>query len=80
LKVDLVGLRERDVNRLFDAPDPLTALEILERYDVALIYVGYLERADYSAAGIGKFDRMTEAGSLRLIFSNEGVNIYEVVQ
>jgi uncharacterized membrane protein len=80
LHVDLVGRRERDVNLLFDTPDSRTAQEILERYDVQLVYVGDLERILYSSAGIDKFDQMTETGILRLLYANEGVKIFEVAQ
>jgi uncharacterized membrane protein len=80
IKADVIGERERDVNNLFDTADPWLADEILQRYDVSLVYVGNLERAHYSAAGIEKFEKMEEMGLLRRIYTNEGVTIYKVVR
>jgi uncharacterized membrane protein len=80
LKVDLIGQRERDVNNLYETTDPWLASEILDRYDVSLVYVGDLERALYSHAGIEKFDQMENMGLLQRIYANEGVIIYRVVR
>lgn len=80
LTTDLIGQRERDVNKLYDTPDPWTAQEVLNRYDVSLVYVGDLERIHYAPAGIDKFDRMAEMGLLNPVFSNQGVTIYTVVR
>jgi uncharacterized membrane protein len=80
LKADVVDRRERDVNDLYGTPDPWHAKEILDRYDVQLVYLADLEKVSYDAAGIAKFDQMVEMGLLRQIYSNPGVTIYEVVR
>ena len=80
MTVDLISRREHDVNDLYDSADPWLAKEILDRYDVSLVYVGDLERIHYSAAGIDKFTQMAEMGLLRPIYANEGGTIYEVVR
>jgi uncharacterized membrane protein len=80
VKEDLIGKREQDVNDLYNTPDPEAAQEILDRYDVSLVYVGDLERAHYVPAGIEKFAQMAEMGLLRSIYANEGVTIYKVVR
>jgi uncharacterized membrane protein len=79
LSTDVVGQRERDVDQLYDTPDIWLAKEILERYDVRLLYVGAQERADYDPVGIGKFEQMVHNGLLRPVYSNTGVTIYEVI-
>jgi uncharacterized membrane protein len=80
LTVDVIGQRERDVNNLYETPDPWTAKTVLDRYDVSLVYVGQLERVHYPAAGIEKFTQMAGMGLLRVVYSNDGVTIYEVVR
>jgi uncharacterized membrane protein len=80
LTADVVNRRERDVDDLYSTPDPWHAKEILDRYDVQLVYLADLEKVSYDAAGIAKFNRMVEMGLLRQIYSNPGVTIYEVVR
>jgi YYY domain-containing protein len=79
LQVDVVGRREHDVNQLFDTTDLWLAKEILERYDVSLVYVGTQERGTYPAEGIAKFEQMSQIGLLRPIYANAEVTIYQVV-
>ncbi len=80
LDVDLIGTRMRDVNDLFNTPDPQHARVLLDRYDVALIYLGELERAYYDPVGLRKFEQMVERGWLTRVYQNEGVTIYEVLR
>ena len=80
LKTDLINQRERDVDQLYNTPDPWLAQEILDRYDVSLVYLGDLERITYEPIGIEKFTKMAELGLLRPVYTNEGVTIYEVVR
>ncbi len=67
--------RASDVQRAFDSPNPAEALAVLRKYDVRLVYVGGLERAYYSGAGLAKLATMPE---LRLAYDTDGVRIYEV--
>ena len=78
LSVDVIAQRERDVNQLYNTPDPWLAKEILDRYDVSLLIVGAQERADYDPIGIAKFEHMAQTGLLRSVYSNTGVTIYQV--
>lgn len=80
VQTDLIGQRERDVNNLYSTSDPWLAQEILDRYDVSLVYVGDLERAHYAPVGIAKFAQMADMGLLSAIYTNEGVTIYKVVR
>jgi uncharacterized membrane protein len=80
LKTDLVNQHERDVDQLYNTPDPWLAKEILDRYEVSLVYLGDLERITYEPVGIQKFKKMAELGLLHPVYTNEGVTIYEVVR
>jgi uncharacterized membrane protein len=44
------------------------------------IYLGQLERIVYPVEGLAKFERMAEDGLLEVVYSNEQVTIYQVVQ
>jgi uncharacterized membrane protein len=79
LKNDVIGDRERAVDDLYDTSDPWLAQEILDRYDVSLVYVGDLERIYYAPEGIDKFAKMAEMGLLSPVYTNEGVTIYKVI-
>ncbi|HEU5316859.1 MAG TPA: DUF2298 domain-containing protein [Chloroflexota bacterium] len=72
-----VDQRQRDVQTMFNDASPDRAGPLLKKYGVRYIYVGDLERAYYSAAGLAKFDRMTDL--LRPVYREAGVTIYEVV-
>jgi YYY domain-containing protein len=67
--------RAQDVETAYVTPDPQTALAIVRKYNVRWIYIGGLERAYYPATGLAKFRSMPE---LRLAYSRDGVEIYEV--
>lgn len=69
-----VGNREGDIRTLYETPDWNTALDIIQRYDIAYIYVGSLELSTY-AVFREKFDQFLEVG-----FEQGGVAIYLVPQ
>jgi len=46
---------------------------------VRYVIVGPLEQAYYDPLGLEKFERMAGEGSLRPVFRNQGVTIYEVL-
>jgi YYY domain-containing protein len=73
----LVDQRLRDVQTMFNDPSPSRVLPLLEKYRVRYIYVGDLERGYYSRSGLAKFDQMTD--SLRPVYQQDGVTIYEVL-
>jgi YYY domain-containing protein len=74
-----VDWRREDVRECYNTSDGARAQEILSRYGVRYVYVGAYERAYYDPAGLAKFDRMAEEGSLRVVYDEGGVRIYEVV-
>ncbi len=69
--------RSSDVNTLFNTTDRETTLRLLAKYDVDYIYVGPIERAFYSAAGLQKFADMTDT-YLEMVYDAPGAQIYHV--
>lgn len=70
--------RMNDVALLYNTTDQQAALSILDKYDVAYVYVGTQEALYYFPDGLAKFDDMAAAGWLRQVFRNDDVTIYEV--
>ncbi|GAC1315650.1 MAG: hypothetical protein NVSMB2_07660 [Chloroflexota bacterium] len=68
--------RTGDVDRMYTSTNTAQALGLLHKYAVKYVVVGGLERAYYSAAGLGKFQRMPE---LSLAYDADNVQIYEVL-
>jgi YYY domain-containing protein len=48
-----LGTRDADVNRLYSTTDPVEASALLDRYNIAYVYVGVFERNGYKQGGIG---------------------------
>ncbi len=74
-----LGQRSSDVALLYNSADFQTAEQILDRYDVSYIYVGELERAYYDQNGLNKFETMAQQGLLEIVYDENGVTIYRVV-
>lgn len=55
------GTRPEDVRRIYDTRDVARARSLLQRYGVTHVFVGELERRDYSAASLAKFERLGDA-------------------
>jgi YYY domain-containing protein len=71
-----------DATTIYTTPDPNQALALLHRYQVRYIYVGGLENQLYGSTnpqGLAKFARMVGT-SLRIVYQQSGVTIYEVVR
>jgi uncharacterized membrane protein len=51
----MVEERVRDVQLMYDTPDPTALTTLLRKYHVEYVYVGPLERAYYSEPGLRKF-------------------------
>ncbi len=73
-----VQRRLADITTLYQTPSPLLAEDLLRKYRVRYIVVGPLERAYYDPLGLSKFEEMVAAGTLRVVFRNTGVTIYEM--
>ncbi len=74
----MIDERLRDIKTMFDSTDTAQVSRLLQKYHVRLIYVGDLERAYYSAAGLAKFDSMAANGKLSVLYRSDGVTIYSV--
>jgi len=79
LPSQFVSSRIQDVERLYETTVIPEASALLEKYGVEYIYCGELERVYYSAEGLGKFDRMVEAGLLDEVYENGETSIYRVI-
>ena len=77
---NLVSDRVNEVNTLYNTVDVGVARAILQKYDVAYIYVGLLEQVYYAAEGIFKFELMALQGDLEPVYQEDGVTIYRVIQ
>jgi len=75
--------RAGDLNTLYDSSSIGAARQIIRRYGVRYIYVGFSERQCvqgvqcYSRAGLAKFDRMVGHG-LRVVYNRLNTTIYQV--
>ncbi len=78
LPSDLLSRRIDDVNTLYNTASVDEAQVILDKYGVAYVYVGDLERAYYFPEGIAKFDQMVTDGQLEIVYQNSTVTIYRV--
>jgi len=65
------GTRVPDVQLLYETPDWQAAIVILDRYQIAYVYVGPLEIATYARLDLRKFDQFMEK-----VYENAGVRIY----
>jgi YYY domain-containing protein len=65
--------REDDVARAYMSTSPAEAKEILDKYHVEYVYVGYLEKEAYGEAGLAKF-----ATFMELAYRNDSVTIYRM--
>ena len=74
---DEVGARNALLNELWNTPDMARTRQLLDELNVALIYVGQLERHQHPQA-VDKFQRMADQGLLTPIYRNERVVIYAV--
>ena len=64
--------RESAVDTLYSTKEWSVASDIMSRYTVNYVYIGYLERRDYPEYGLSKFEN-----NMKKIYSNEIVDIYE---
>jgi len=75
-----VWKRAEDVADIYNTTNPEAATILLDKYSVRYVIVGPLERVYYTVEGLAKFDRMEADGTLQVVYRNEGVTIYTVVE
>jgi uncharacterized membrane protein len=73
----MVRLRAEEVEAFYSSPEVDDALSFLEEYDVRYVIVGQLEQIYYPSEGLAKFEDGM-GGSLKLVHTNPGLQIYEV--
>ena len=71
-----VGERAAHVRLAYETTDADLALTLMKRYGVSYIVVGELERLNYRAQGLAKFEAMAETGTLTKVYENEGTAIF----
>lgn len=72
-----IEARKRAVETIYSTTDARQAETLLKRYRVGFVYVGWLERRTYSAAGLRKFK--TNPQSFELAYENPEVSIFRCV-
>jgi YYY domain-containing protein len=65
--------RKRAVETIYSTPDLARAEALLKRYRVAYVYVGWLERKTYPAAGLHKFKGSAD---FQLVYENPEAQVY----
>ncbi|MBN1262316.1 MAG: hypothetical protein JXB35_16675, partial [Anaerolineae bacterium] len=65
--------RESDLEILFTSTDPLMTDLLLEKYHIAYVYIGPLERQKYPQEALDKFTTRYP-----VVYQNSGVAIYRV--
>jgi uncharacterized membrane protein len=73
----MVRLRAEEIEAFYSSPEVDDALSFLKKYEVRYVMVGQLERIYYPAEGLAKFENGIQ-GSLKLVHTNPGLQIYEV--
>jgi YYY domain-containing protein len=68
--------RKADIYTVYTSADKATVAEILQRYHVALVFVGAVERRTYNGGNLAHFREWTDV--LTPIYQNAGVTIFAV--
>lgn len=71
-----INRRKADIETVYTSKDRDLVAAILERYHVALVFVGSLERRTYAGANLERFRQWDSL--LSPIYENEGVTIFAV--
>jgi len=72
-----VEARRAAVKAIYSDPDPDAVAPLLRKYHVGYVYVGWLERQAYGAAGLRKFE--STPSLFRVVYGNAEAEIYRVV-
>jgi hypothetical protein len=69
---DEPAARKPDIDMLYNSVDPAQTLTLLDKYDITYVYVGSLEREQYSPDGLAKFGRLMD-----VVYQHDEVTIYQ---
>ncbi len=75
-----IGPRSTDARAFWTTTNLAEARRLIRDLRIRYIYFGQLERILFDQAALSKFDVLTQAGELRIVYQNEDVTIYEVQQ
>ena len=75
----IIDRRVATVRDMYDTLDVNTALTEMSQFHVKYIYIGDMERVYYNANGLAKFDAMVGMGKLKVVYQNDHVKIYEIM-
>jgi YYY domain-containing protein len=71
-----INRRKADLKLLYTSDKESVVKEILQKYHVALVYVGRLERREYSGGNLDRFKSWSDL--LEPVYQNAGVTIFAV--
>jgi YYY domain-containing protein len=74
----IISARQRAIEEIYQAADPVAALELLQRYGIEYVYVGGFERNVYAAEGLAQLEQLAQRGFLETVFSQGRATIYRV--
>jgi YYY domain-containing protein len=74
----VLASRQGMIQDLYNSTDADAALRLLKLYGIEYVYVGQLERALYSPAGLAKFDTLAQAQRMRQVYAEGDTRIYQV--
>jgi YYY domain-containing protein len=74
-----VGKRHGQADRFFQSAHPEATMAIAGDLGIEYVYMGPLERTQYPAAE-AKFEQLAARGSLSVVYENEQVTIYRVLE
>tara|TARA_B100001123_G_scaffold451094_1_gene626859 strand:- start:34416 stop:36419 length:2004 start_codon:yes stop_codon:yes gene_type:complete len=80
VECDEVKNRINDVNLLYSSENITQAMEIIDQYNIDLIYIGELEKLYYSELGLSKFESLEKMGKLIKVYNKNPVRIYKVLK
>ncbi len=71
-----INRRKEDLKKLYTTDQEKVAAEILQRYHVAMVFVGKVERREYAGGNLERF--RTWADLLQPVYQNAGVTVFAV--
>ena len=70
--ISMIYERWKDANRIYSATDINTVTDLIKKYKIKYIYIGYLEREHYNSISLKKFE------GFKKIYDDGNVRIFEV--
>jgi YYY domain-containing protein len=74
----VIDSRLRLIKQLYTVASPGETMHDLQLYGVEYVYVGQLERALYSSAGLAQFETLAQSGKIQEVYRQGATVIYQV--